>query len=75
METYAIKVDTQNLSKSFYFFEDEKLNYTQALHELKKHQNKYNNMIKNKIEPVIFDDRNRAVKVRKMYIVSRTHKH
>ena len=69
MDTYSIKVDTQNLSKSFYFFEDEKLNYTQALHELEKHQNQYNNMIKNKIEPVVFDDRNRAVGVRKMYIV------
>lgn len=69
MKTYAIKVDTQNLSKSFYFFEKEKLNYTQALHELEKHQNKYNNMLKNKIEPVIYDDRNRAVRVRKMYIV------
>ena len=31
MTTYAIKVDTLNLSKSFIYFENENLTYSQAL--------------------------------------------
>ena len=69
MKTYSIKVDTQNLSKSFIYFEDKNFSYDQALNELKKHQSKFKSMIDNNITPVVYDDRNRSIKVRKMYII------
>ena len=69
MKTYSIKVDTQNLSKSFIYFEDKNFSYDQALNELKKHESKFKTMIGNNITPVVYDDRNRAIKVRKMYII------
>jgi len=41
MNTYSLKVDTQNLSKSFIYYENDNLNF----------------------------DRNRAIKVTKMYLI------
>lgn len=69
MTTYAIKADTQNLSKSFIYFEDLNLSYSEAKDKLNQFQNKFNEMIKNNITPVIHDDRNRACKVTKLSIV------
>ena len=69
MKTYSIKVDTQNLSKSFIYFEDKNFSYDQALNELKKHQSKFKSMIDNNIMPVVYDDRNRSIRVRKIYII------
>ena len=69
MKTYAIKADTQNLSKSFIYFEDKNLSYSQAQDSLKDFQNKFNEMVKNKITPTINDDRDRACKITKLSIV------
>ena len=69
MSTYSIKVDTQNLSKSFIYYEKDRLNLEQAKKKLKISLNRYNQYISKGIEPVVYDNRNRAVKVRKMYLV------
>jgi len=69
MTTYAIKADTQNLSKSFIYFEELNLSYSQAQDKLNQFQNKFNEMIKNNIIPTVYDDRNRACKVTKLSIV------
>ena len=69
MSTYSIKVDTQNLSKSFIYYEKDRLNLEQAKEKLKISLNRYNQYISKGIEPVVYDNRNRAVKVRKMYLV------
>ena len=69
MNTYSIKVDTQNLSKSFIYYEKDRLNLEQAKEKLKISLNRYNQYISKGIEPVVYDNRNRAVKVRKMYLV------
>ena len=68
MNTYSIKVDTQNLSKSFIYYEKDRLNLEQAKEKLKISLNRYNQYIFKGIEPVVYDDRNRA-KVTKMYLV------
>ena len=57
MTTYAIKVDTLNLSKSFIYFENENLTYSQALDRLKDYQNRFNDFIKKGIVPTLTDDR------------------
>ena len=46
MTTYVIKVDTQNLSKSFIYFENENLSYSQATDRLKDYQSKFNEFVK-----------------------------
>ena len=69
MSTYSIKVDTQNLSKSFIYYEKDRLNLEQAKEKLKISLNRYNQYISKGIEPVVYDNRNRAVKVTKMYLV------
>ena len=69
MTTYAIKVDTLNLSKSFIYFEDENLTYSQALDRLKDYQNRFNDFIKKGIVPTLSDDRQRQLKITKMSIV------
>ena len=69
MNTYSIKVDTQNLSKSFIYYEKDRLNLEQAKEKLKISLNRYNQYIFKGIEPVVYDDRNRAIKVIKMYLV------
>lgn len=69
MTTYAIKVDTLNLSKSFIYFEDENLTYSQAQDRLKDYQNRFNDFIKKGIVPTLSDDRQRELKITKMSIV------
>ncbi|MEY3910200.1 MAG: hypothetical protein RIT47_903 [Pseudomonadota bacterium] len=69
MTTYAIKVDTLNLSKSFIYFEDENLTYSQAQDRLKDYQNRFNDFIKKGIVPTLIDDRQRELKITKMSIV------
>lgn len=69
MSTYSIKVDTQNLSKSFIYYEKDRLNLEQAKEKLKISLNRYNQYISKGIEPVVYDNRNRAVKVTKIYLV------
>jgi len=69
MTTYSIKVDTLNLSKSFIYFEDEKLSYSQAIDKLKDYQNRFNEFVKKGIIPTLTDDRQRQLKIVKMSIV------
>lgn len=69
MTTYSIKVDTQNLSKSFIYFENENLSYSQAMDRLKNYQNKFNEFIKKGIIPTLTDDRQRQLKIVKMSII------
>jgi hypothetical protein len=69
MNTYSIKVDTQNLSKSFIYYENDKLSYEAAKQKLDNALLKNSEYIKQGIEPVVYDNRNRAIKVRKMYLV------
>lgn len=69
MTTYAIKVDTLNLSKSFIYFENENLTYSQALDRLKDYQNRFNDFIKKGIVPTLTDDRQRQLKITKISIV------
>ena len=45
MNTYSIKVDTQNLSKSFIYYEKDRLNLEQAKEKLKISLNQYNKYI------------------------------
>jgi len=73
MTTYAIKVDTQNLSKSFVYFENENLTYSQAIDRLKDYQNKFDEFIKKGITPTVTDDRQRQLKITKMSIVAKGH--
>ena len=69
MTTYAIKVDTLNLSKSFIYFENENLTYSQAQDRLKDYQNRFNDFIKKGIVATLSDDRQRELKITKMSIV------
>lgn len=69
MTTYAIKVDTLNLSKSFIYFENENLTYSQAQDRLKDYQNRFNDFIKKGIVPTLSDDKQRELKITKMSIV------
>jgi len=69
MTTYVIKVDTQNLSKSFIYFENENLSYSQATVRLKDYQSKFNEFVKNGIVPTLTDDRQRELKIIKMSII------
>jgi len=74
MNTYSIRVDTLNLSKSFIYYEKDKLNLEQAKEKLKISLNQYNKYISEGIDPVVYDDRNRAVKVTKMYLIKNNTK-
>jgi len=69
MNTYSIRVDTLNLSKSFIYYEKDKLNLKQAKEKLKISLNRYNQYISKDIEPVVYDNRNRAIRVTKMYLI------
>ena len=69
MTTYAIKVDTLNLSKSFIYFENENLTYSQAQDRLKDYQSRFNDFIKKGIVPTLSDDRQRELKITKISIV------
>jgi hypothetical protein len=69
MTTYSLKIDTLNLSKSFIYFEDEKLTYSQAIDRLKDYQNRFNGFVKKGIVPTLTDDRQRQLKIVKMSII------
>ena len=69
MTTYAIKVDTLNLSKQFIFFENENLTYSQAMDRLKNYQNRFNEFVKKGIIPTLTDDRQRQLKIVKMSLI------
>ena len=69
MTTYSLKIDTLNLSKSFIYFEDEKLTYSQAIDKLKDYQNRFNGFVKKGIVPTLTDDRQRQLKIVKMSII------
>ena len=69
MTTYSLKVDTLNLSKSFVYFENEKLTYSQAIDKLKDYQNRFNGFVKKGIIPTLTDDRQRQLKIVKMSII------
>lgn len=69
MTTYAIKVDTLNLSKYFIFFENENLTYSQAMDRLKNYQNRFNEFVKKGIIPTLTDDRQRQLKIVKMSLI------
>jgi len=69
MTTYSIKIDTLNLSKSFIYFENEKLSYSQATDSLKDYQNRFNEFVKKGIVPTLTDDRQRQLKIVKMSII------
>jgi hypothetical protein len=69
MTTYSLKIDTLNLSKSFIYFEDEKLTYSQAIDKLKDYQNRFNGFVKKGIIPTLSDDRQRQLKIVKMSII------
>lgn len=74
MITYSIKVDTQNLSKSFIYYENDNLNLQKATEKLKMHLEKYNDFISKGIKPIVYDDRNRAIKVTKIYLIKNNNK-
>lgn len=74
MTTYAIKVDTQNLSKSFIYFENENLSYSQATEKLKDFQSRFNEFVKSGIVPTLTDDRQRQLKIIKMSLIPNTNK-
>lgn len=69
MTTYSLKIDTLNLSKSFIYFENEKLTYSQAIDKLKDYQNRFNGFVKKGIIPTLSDDRQRQLKIVKMSII------
>ncbi len=67
---YAIKVTTQNLSKSFIFFEDDNLNKYQIEKKYKEMNNKYKQALNNGTEPCIKDNRNRYLLIREIKIIT-----
>ena len=67
---YAIRVNTQNKSKSFIFFENDNLDIYQIEEEYKKMINKYKQAINNGIEPCIKDNRNRYLLIREIEIIT-----
>ncbi len=70
MTTYAIKVDTLNLSKSFIFFENESLTYSEAKNRLNEYQNRFNDFIKKGITPTLVDTRQRHLKIVKISLIA-----
>tara|TARA_Y100000296_G_scaffold4715_1_gene6070 strand:- start:59 stop:286 length:228 start_codon:yes stop_codon:yes gene_type:complete len=69
MNNYSLKVTTQNLSKTFFYFENDKLNLDQAKQKLRIFLEKFEDFKIKGIEPVVYDDRNRAVRVTNIEIV------
>ena len=70
MNNYSLKVTTQNLSKTFFYFENDKLNLDQAKQKLRIFLEKFEDFKLKGIEPVVYDDRNRAIKVTNIEIVN-----
>ena len=70
MNNYSLKVTTQNLSKTFFYFENDNLNFEQAANKLKQALKKFKDYKLKGIEPVVYDDRNRAIKVTNIEIIN-----
>ena len=70
MNNQALKVTTQNLSKTFFYYENDNLNFEQAKNKLKQALKKFEDYKLKGIEPVVYDDRNRAIKVTNIEIVN-----
>ena len=69
MLKYSLKVTTQNLSKTFFYYENDNLNFKQAKNKLKQALKKFEDFKIKGIEPVVYDDRNRAIRVTNIEIV------
>ena len=69
MNNYSLKVTTQNLSKIFFYYENDNLNFKQAKNKLKQALKKFEDFKIKGIEPVVYDDRNRAIRVTNIEIV------
>ena len=63
MNNYSLKITTQNLSKTFFYYENDNLNFEQAKNKLKQALKKFEDFKIKGIEPVVYDDRNRAIRV------------
>ena len=70
MKNYSLKVTTQNLSKTFFYFENDKLNLDQAKQKLRIFLEKFEDFKLKGIEPVVYDDRNRPIKVTNIEIIN-----
>jgi len=68
--SYSLLVKTQNLSKTFIYFENDKLNLDQAKQKLRIFLEKFEDFKLKGIEPVVYDDRNRAIKVTNIEIIN-----
>tara|TARA_R100000742_G_C4274070_1_gene93888 strand:+ start:860 stop:1087 length:228 start_codon:yes stop_codon:yes gene_type:complete len=69
MHKYSLKLTTQNLSKTFFAYENDNLNFEQAKNKLKQALKKFEDYKIKGIEPVVYDDRNRAIRVTNIEIV------
>jgi|TARA_R100000030_G_scaffold90228_1_gene74797 hypothetical protein len=67
---YCLKVTTQNLSKTFFYYEKNNLNFVEAKEKLKNALKKFEDYKLKGIEPVVYDDRNRPIRVTKIEIIS-----
>tara|TARA_R100000963_G_C4642441_1_gene106085 strand:- start:252 stop:479 length:228 start_codon:yes stop_codon:yes gene_type:complete len=67
---YAVKVTTQNKSKSFIFFENDNLDIYEIQKEYSQMINKYNQAKTNGIKPTIKDNRNNHLLIRDIEIIN-----
>ena len=67
---YAIRVNTQNKSKSFIFFENDNLDIYQIEEKYKKMINKYKQAINTGIKPTIKDNRNNYLLITDIEIIN-----
>lgn len=67
---YAIRVNTQNKSKSFIFFENDNLDIYEIQKEYSQMINKYNQAKTNGIKPTIKDNRNNHLLIRNIEIIN-----
>ena len=67
---YAIRVNTQNKSKSFIFFENDNLDYNKIRKHYSQMINKYNHAKNNGVNPTIKDNRNNYLLIRNIEIIN-----
>tara|TARA_B100001250_G_scaffold113869_1_gene96271 strand:+ start:2041 stop:2265 length:225 start_codon:yes stop_codon:yes gene_type:complete len=67
---YAIRVNTQNKSKSFIFFENDNYNIYQIQNKYSEMINKYNYAKTNGIRPTIKDNKNNYLLIRDIEIIN-----
>ena len=70
---YAIRVNTQNKSKSFIFFENDNYNIYQIQNKYSEMINKYNYAKTNGIRPTIKDNKNNYLLIREIEIITTTN--